>query len=222
MSYADAQKTRVKKIIDLLKEQYGNPTTELKFQNTFQLLVSVILSAQCTDERVNKVTPKLFEKYGTPKLMSQIDPALLRRLIFSCGFYNSKTDSIISASKDIVERFKGEVPSDIESLMTLRGVGRKTANVVYAVGFGGQAMPVDTHVFRVSHRLGLSEAKTPENTEKDLLAIIDHQDLTLAHHLFITHGRRICNARKPQCDTCNLKEHCRYYEQNIIQKKVST
>ncbi|HEY8443682.1 MAG TPA: endonuclease III [Clostridia bacterium] len=212
----DKQTARL--ITQKLKDSYGAPTTALRYNNEFELLVAVILSAQCTDERVNKITPAVFKEYGSPEKMANADIERLKKLIYSCGFYNAKANNLIKAAKDIVNRFGGKVPKTREELMTLAGVGRKTANVVYAVAFGGQAMPVDTHVFRVSHRLGLSKATTPEATEKDLVELIDNDQLTLSHHLFITHGRKTCVAKKPRCEECCVKELCGYYEQNFVQK----
>lgn len=204
------------KIIDILEQNYGILSTALRYNNEFELLVAVILSAQCTDERVNKVTPALFERFGTPQKMAEADIEEIKKLIFSCGFYNNKAQSLKSASHDLVERFGGKVPNTREELMSLRGVGRKTANVVYAVAFGGQAMPVDTHVFRVSHRLGFSNATTPEKTETDIVNLLDNKQLTKSHHLFITHGRQVCHARNPKCEVCCVKELCAFYEQNFI------
>jgi endonuclease-3 len=203
-------------IIDRLKSHYGTPTTALNYNNEFELLVSVILSAQCTDERVNKITPALFERFGTAEKMAKADIEEIKKLIFSCGFYNNKALSLKSASEELITRFNGVVPSTREELMSLRGVGRKTANVVYAVAFGGQAMPVDTHVFRVSHRLGFSNSKTPDKTEADIVNLLDNKQLTQSHHLLITHGRKTCHARRPQCEICCVKELCVFYEQNII------
>lgn len=208
-------------IIQKLKDYYGTPQTALNYTNDFELLVAVILSAQCTDERVNKITPALFQEYGTPEKMANADIEHLKNLIFSCGFYNAKAKNLINASKDIINKFGGQVPKTREELMTLAGVGRKTANVMCSVAFGQQAMPVDTHVFRVSHRLGLSKATTPEATERDLVKLIDNQMLSLSHHLFIAHGRTICNARKPKCEDCCVKEFCVFYEQNIIKADIS-
>ena len=209
-------KETAQKIINKLKSHYGTPSTALKYNNEFELLAAVILSAQCTDERVNKITPILFERFGTPKMMAEADIEEIKKLIFSCGFYNNKAKSLKSASYDLVNRFDGKVPNTREELMSLRGVGRKTANVIYAVAFGGQAMPVDTHVFRVSHRLGFSNASTPEKTETDIINLIDNNQLTESHHLLITHGRKTCHARRPQCEICCVKELCVFYEQNII------
>jgi len=212
---------RTARIIKKLKEYYGAPDTALRYNNEFELLVAVILSAQCTDERVNKITPAVFKEYGSPEKMARADEENLKKLIYSCGFYNAKAKNLINASKDIVNKFDGKVPKTQEELMSLAGVGRKTANVMRAVAFGEQAMPVDTHVFRVSHRLGLSNAPTPEKTEMDLVRLIDNQQLTISHHLFIVHGRQTCHARRPKCEDCCVKEFCAFYEQNIIKKKTS-
>lgn len=207
-------KSTAAKVVAALQHVYGEPQTALEYKNEFQLLVAVILSAQCTDARVNKITPALFDRYGTPEAMADADIEEVKKLIFSCGFYNSKAKNIISAARDIVERHRGRVPSEREELVKLAGVGRKTANVVFAVAFGGQAMPVDTHVFRIAHRLGMSEAATPDKTELDITNLLNNGVLTLAHHLFITHGRVTCHARKPACPTCAVREYCKYYEQN--------
>ena len=204
-----------------LKEKYDNilgwfsenmpvAESELNFTNPFQLLVAVVLSAQCTDKRVNQVTETLFKEANTPIQFAEMPQEKLERLIFSCGFYRNKAKNIISASKDIVERLDGKVPDTIDGLLTLAGVGRKTANVVYAVGYGGQAMPVDTHVFRTSHRLGLSEGKTPDAVEKDLRRIFPESSYTDVHHLLIFHGRYVCKSQRPDCAVCSIKEYCVY------------
>jgi endonuclease-3 len=172
--------------------------------------VAVILSAQCTDERVNKVTAVLFEKYNTPQKMVSLSQSQLEKYIFSCGFYRMKSAHILSASQDILEKFQGEVPSTIEELTSLAGVGRKTANVVYSVAFGGDAIAVDTHVFRVSNRLGLAKGKTPEEVEKGLQKSIPKSDWSKAHHWLIWHGRKICHSQKPACQDCPLAFCCDY------------
>ncbi|NLC17213.1 MAG: endonuclease III [Clostridiales bacterium] len=212
---------RTARIIKKLKDCYGAPDTALRYNNEFELLVAVILSAQCTDERVNKITPAVFKEYGTPEKMARADEENLKKLIYSCGFYNAKAKNLIKASKDIVYKFGGKVPKTQEELMSLSGVGRKTANVLRAVAFGEQAMPVDTHVFRVSHRLGLSDAPTPEKTEMDLVRLIENQQLTISHHLFIVHGRKTCHAKRPKCEDCCVKEFCVFYEQNIVKTETS-
>lgn len=202
----------VEKLLSVLDETYPDAHCELNYQSTWQLLVSVILSAQCTDKRVNEVTPKLFAVAPGPEQIVAMPQKDLEKLIYSCGFYRNKAKNIKAAAASVIERFGGEVPSDVDSLITLPGVGRKTANVVYAVGFGGQAMPVDTHVFRVSHRLGLSDGKTPREVEKNLREAIPESDYTRAHHLFIFHGRYTCKSRNPDCKNCSVKEWCRDFD----------
>lgn len=198
----------ITKLLDALDRAYPDAHCELNFQTTWQLLVAVILSAQCTDKRVNEITPRLFEVASTPEQFVALPQEQLEHLIFSCGFYHNKAKNIKAAAESVVKDFGGVVPDSIDSLLTLPGVGRKTANVVFAVGFGGQAMPVDTHVFRVSHRLGLSDEKTPEAVENDLRREIPEKDYTRAHHLFIFHGRYTCRARNPVCADCAVKEFC--------------
>ncbi len=207
---------RGEKIFNLLSESYPDAETELNFTNAYELLIAVILSAQCTDKRVNLVTPNLFARFPTVYDMAQASREEVEKLIHSCGFYHNKAKNIISASQKIVSDFAGEVPNSQEVLETLPGVGRKTANVVYAVAFGGDAIAVDTHVFRVSKRIGLSKGTTPQKVEKDLQKVFNQKDWAKAHHLLIFHGRRCCHSRKPNCLECNLKEVCRSYkdEQN--------
>lgn len=200
------------KIILTLAQLYPDAQPALKFRTPYELLVAVILSAQCTDERVNKVTEVLFEKHNTPATMLELTQEELEKYIFSCGFYRNKAAHILSASKDILDRFGGNVPSSREELMTLAGVGQKTANVVYAVAFGGDAIAVDTHVFRVSNRLGLAKGKTPEKVEEGLTAAIDKSEWSKAHHYLIWHGRRVCHSRRPDCAACALKEFCEFYK----------
>lgn len=202
------------KILCELERLYPDARPALLFRTPYELLVAVILSAQCTDERVNKVTKVLFEKYNTPEAMVRLTQEELETYIFSCGFYHSKAAHILSASRDILEKFGGEVPSTLEALRTLAGVGRKTANVVYAVAFGGNAIAVDTHVFRVSNRLGLAEGKTPEAVEQGLMKIIPEEMWSKAHHLLIWHGRKVCRSQRPACAICTLKTWCKYYEEH--------
>lgn len=202
----------VRLVLDELANLYPQAEPALKFKSPYELLVAVILSAQCTDERVNKVTAVLFEKYDTPQKMLTLSQEELEKYIFSCGFYRNKAAHILSASRDIIEKFGGNVPSTLEELRTLAGVGRKTANVVYAVGFGGDAIAVDTHVFRVSNRLGIAEGKTPDKVEDGLCAVIPKELWSKAHHYLIYHGRRVCHSQKPDCGNCTLKESCKYYK----------
>lgn len=180
----------------------------LNFNTPYELLIAVILSAQCTDERVNKITSVLFEKYNTPEKMLSLSQEQLEKYIFSCGLYKSKAQHILSASKDIIEKFGGNVPCELSELTSLAGVGRKTANVVYSVAFGGQAIAVDTHVFRVANRIGLVKASNPLNTEKGLMKILDKNDWSRSHHYLIYLGRSFCKAQKPDCQNCPISEYC--------------
>lgn len=207
MVYVMDKKT-AKLIVDRLAGIFTDKPA-LNFNTPYELLVAVILSAQCTDERVNKITARLFENYNTPQKMLTLSQEQLEKYIFSCGLYKSKAEHILSASKDIVEKHGGEVPSSIEQLQTLAGVGRKTANVVYSVAFKGAAIAVDTHVFRVSNRIGLVKADNVLKTEKGLMKILDKEDWSRAHHYLIYLGRSYCKAQKPDCTACPIQEYCR-------------
>ena len=200
-------------ILTQLEALYPDAVPALKFRSPYELLVAVILSAQCTDERVNQVTEKLFEEHNTPQKMLLLSQEELEKYIYSCGFYHNKAAHILSASRDILEKFGGEVPSTLEELRTLAGVGRKTANVVYAVAFGGNAIAVDTHVFRVSNRLGLAEGSTPEKVEEGLCRVIPKEKWSRAHHWLIYHGRRVCHSQRPDCEHCTLAHLCKYFHQ---------
>ena len=200
-------------ILTQLEALYPDAVPALKFRSPYELLVAVILSAQCTDERVNQVTEKLFEEHNTPQKMLLLSQEELEKYIYSCGFYHNKAAHILSASRDILEKFGGEVPSTLEELRTLAGVGRKTANVVYAVAFGGDAIAVDTHVFRVSNRLGLAEGSTPEKVEEGLCKVIPKEKWSRAHHWLIYHGRRVCHSQRPDCEHCTLAHLCKYFHQ---------
>ncbi len=193
-----------------LENLYFDAKAALHFKTAYELLVAVILSAQCTDERVNKVTAVLFEKYSTPQAMLTLTQSELEKYIFSCGFYRMKAEHILSASKDILEKFGGEVPGTVENLMRLAGVGKKTANVVYSVWFGGDAIAVDTHVFRVSNRLGLAKGDTPLAVEAGLNKAIPKENWSKAHHWLIWHGRKVCHSQKPNCEGCTLNGLCDY------------
>lgn len=195
-----------------LERLYPDAKPALKYTTPYELLVAVVLSAQCTDERVNKVTEVLFKDYSTPEKMLTLTQAELERYIFSCGFYRMKAEHILSASKDIMEKFGGEVPDTIEDLMSLAGVGKKTANVVYSVAFGGAAIAVDTHVFRVSNRLGLAKGKTPLEVESGLQKAIPKELWSKAHHWLIYHGRQICHSQRPDCKNCTLSNLCDFYK----------
>ena len=180
----------------------------LNFNSPYQLLVAVVLSAQCTDERVNKVTEKLFIDYGTPQKMCTLSQEQLEKFIFSCGLYKNKAKNILSLTQDVLEKFNGQVPDNLEDLRSLAGVGRKTANVVYSVAFKGDAIAVDTHVFRVANRIGLVKADNPLNTEKGLMKILDKSDWSRSHHYLIYLGRSFCKAGKPDCGNCPISELC--------------
>lgn len=186
--------------------------TELHYDTPFQLLVAVILSAQCTDKRVNQITPALFEAYPTAETMAMATPEDVFRYISNCSYPNNKAKNLVGAARMLVEEFGGEVPDDMDELIKLPGVGRKTANVMLAVVFNKAAMAVDTHVFRVSERIGLTtNSKTPLATERELCKYIPEEIIPLAHHWLILHGRYVCKARRPDCLNCGLTTICRYY-----------
>ena len=202
------------KILKELERLYPDAQPALEFRSPYELLVAVILSAQCTDERVNKVTKVLFAEYNTPEKMLTLSQAELEKYIFSCGFYRNKAAHILSASHDILEKYGGEVPPTLEQLKTLAGVEQQPANVVYAVDFNGDAIAVDTHVFRVSNRLGLAHGNTPAKVEAALNEAIPKKLWSKAHHYLIYHGRRVCHSQKPDCPACTLKELCEYFNGN--------
>ena len=208
-------KKTAKEIVDILSGVFEDKPA-LKFSTPYQLLIAVILSAQCTDERVNKVTARLFEKYPEPRDILKLPQEELEKIIFSCGLYKSKAEHILKATSDITERFGGQVPNDKNALQTLAGVGRKTANVVYSVAFKGNAIAVDTHVFRVSNRIGLVNADNVLKTEKGLMALLDESDWSRTHHYLIYLGRSFCKAAKPDCENCPIREKC---EKHIKNKK---
>ena len=219
MLYCMRMKTIDKKTaLAELQQLYPDAKPALHYTTAYELLVAVILSAQCTDERVNKVTAVLFKKYSTPEEMVTLSQAELEKYIFSCGFYRMKAEHILSASRDILEKFGGEVPNTVETLMSLAGVGKKTANVVYAVAFGGDAIAVDTHVFRVSNRLGLAKGDTPLAVEAGLCKAIPKSDWSKAHHWLIYHGRRVCHSQRPSCESCTLAHICDYAKKDKSKK----
>lgn len=211
-------KLKADKIISALAAAYPDARPALEFYSPYELLVAVILSAQCTDKRVNIVTKELFKDYNTPEKMLTLSVGELGEKIKSCGLYRSKAAHILSASKDIIEKFGGKVPESQKELKTLAGVGQKTANVVYAVAFGGEAIAVDTHVFRVSNRLGLAESDNVTDTEKSLNRLIDRHLWSKAHHYLIYHGRQVCKAIKPDCENCCVSALC---EKHGLKKKAS-
>ena len=202
---------RINSILKLLEKHYYGAKSELKYNNPFQLLIATILSTQCTDKQVNKVTPGLFAKYKKPEDFAKLTPEQLGEEIRSCGFYRTKSRNIIETCKILIEKYGGQVPQDLDLLQQLPGVGRKTANVVASNAFGIDAIAVDTHVFRVSNRLGLAKAVSVEETERQLMEVIPKEKWSAAHHWLINHGRKVCNARKPKCDECFLNSYCIYF-----------
>ena len=199
----DAQKAQT--VLEALSALYPEARAELHFSNPYETLVATILSAQCTDRRVNQVTEKLFPRYPTVESMAALTPEELEPQIRECGLYRNKAKNIIAACRAIAQEHGGKVPSTRAELMALPGVGQKTAGVVLLAAFGDDQIPVDTHVFRVSHRIGLADANTPDGVEKQLRAILPQEEWSHAHHLLIWHGRRVCHARGPECDRCPLK-----------------
>jgi len=202
----------VKEVIKILLELYPDAKAELNFSNPFELLIATILSAQTTDVQVNKVTYKLFKDYKTPQEFIKMSEEELAEKIKSLGFYKNKSKNILATCRILVEKYNGQVPKTREELMQLPGVGRKTANVVISNAFGKPAIAVDTHVFRVSNRIGLAHSDNVFDTEKDLMNNIDENMWSKAHHLLIFHGRRICKSRKPLCEKCPLTDYCLYYK----------
>ncbi len=199
---------RIKQILDLLMQEYPDAGTMLEFDSIFQLLVAVILSAQTTDAQVNRVTAGLFSQYSTAPDFADLDPAVLEDLIKAVGLYKSKAKNIQAMAQKLMQEYGGEVPADLNELITLPGVGRKTANVVLAVGFGLPGLGVDTHVKRLAQRLGLVNTKNADKIEKELKVLIPQEMWSKSHHLLIWHGRRVCKARKPQCGHCLLDSLC--------------
>lgn len=209
-------KDRFNIILERFAAENPDAQTELRYENPFQLLVAVILSAQCTDKRVNMITPELFRQFPTPEKLAQAEEFEIFEYIKSVSYPNNKTRALKGMAERLVCEFGSEVPSDIDSLMSLPGVGRKTANVMLSVVFGEAAMAVDTHVFRVSERLGLTTgSKSPLQTEMRLVKYIPEAEIPKAHHWLILHGRYICQARKPKCGECFLTDVCRYYQKTV-------
>lgn len=200
------------KIIEILKNTYPDAKCSLDFTTPFEMLVAVMLSAQCTDERVNKTTPSLFSKYSTPKDFAQIDISELENLVHPCGFYKNKAKNIKETAKIIEEKYGGNVPETMEELMALPGVGRKTANVVMLEAFNKpQGIAVDTHCKRIANRIGFSNEKEPEKIEQDLLKVIPKEYYKDVNHIFIWHGRNTCTSRNPNCSKCPISNYCKEY-----------
>lgn len=207
------KKERYEKVIAYFQKEMPVAETELHYANPYELLVAVILSAQCTDKRVNQITPELFKRFPKPEMMAEVDPAEVFDYIRSCSYPNNKAKHLVGMARMLVTEFNSVVPDDVQELQKLPGVGRKTANVIAAVVYEKAAFAVDTHVFRVSARIGLStNAKTPLETEKQLMEYFPEELVPLAHHWLILHGRYICLARSPKCNQCGLTDICRHYQ----------
>ena len=204
-------KTKILDIINAVDTLYDNPKCELNFSNNYELLVAVILSAQCTDKRVNQVTSELFKEYNTPAKMLSLSQEELENKIRSCGFFHNKAKHILEASRDLVEKYGGEVPSDKHNLKSLAGVGEKTANVVLSIAFGVPAIAVDTHVFRVSNRLGLANSKDVFKTQKQLESVLPKEKWSKFHYSLVLHGRYVCKSQRPLCESCSLNNLCKKY-----------
>lgn len=205
-------KENMNKALNVLKIAYKGAECALNFNSPYELLVATVLSAQCTDQRVNMVTGELFKEYNTPEKMVELTEEELGEKIHSCGFYRNKSKNIIAASRKLIEKYGGKVPETMEELTALPGVGRKTANVVMSNAFGIPAIAVDTHVLRVSNRIGLAKGDTPEEVERQLMKNVPREMWSETHHYLIWHGRKICKARKPQCEECPVAPHCDYYK----------
>lgn len=204
-----------REIIRRLKEEYGTPAPMLDYETPFQLMVAVVLSAQCTDERVNKVTKELFKIAGTPEKMATLKLDELENLIKSTGFYRNKAKNILESAKIILTNYEGKLPDTMEELLKLPGVGRKSANVILGHIYGVPGVTVDTHVKRVSRRLGFTESEQPEKIEKDVMAAVERDNWFIFSNLIIIHGRKICSARKPKCEICILNDKCKLWREKI-------
>ena len=202
-------------IIETLKEMYPDAKCSLDFSTPFQMLVSVVLSAQCTVERVNKTTPSIFLKYSTPQDFADMDIELLEELIHPCGFYKTKAKNLKRTAQILVEKYDGIVPNNMEDLMSLPGVGRKSANVIMLEAFDlPQGIAVDTHCKRIANRLGFSSQSDPAKIEQDLLKVIPKEYYKDVNHILIWHGRNVCTSQKPKCDSCKLQQYCKFYKSN--------
>ncbi len=206
------KKELFEKVVAYFQEAMPVAETELEYKNPFQLIVAVILSAQCTDKRVNQITPELLRRFPTPFIMAEAEPEQVFDYIRSCSYPNNKSKHLVGMARTLVERFGGQVPDNVEDLQQLPGVGRKTANVIVSVIYNKPALAVDTHVFRVAARIGLtSNAKTPLAAEMQLMKYLPEEIIPKAHHWLILHGRYVCQARKPLCEKCGLTDICKYY-----------
>lgn len=209
------KKERYKNVIEWFEQNAQSSETELDYKNNYQLMIAVILSAQCTDKRVNLITPKLFEDFPIPEVLAASSSDEVFEYIKTCSYPNNKAKSLVGMAQKLINDYEGEVPSTFDELITIPGVGRKTANVILSVAFDKPAMAVDTHVFRVANRIGLTtNSKTPLETERELVKYIPEHLLSRAHHWIILHGRYVCVARSPKCEQCGLRDWCKYYQKN--------
>ena len=206
----------IEEILTTLEELYPNPETALEYDNNFQLLLAVILSAQTTDKQVNKVTKGLFKKFKEPEDFAKLSPEDLEPHLEGLGLYRNKSKYLVQTCRKLIEDYEGEVPEERKELMKLSGVGRKTANVVSSCAFGEDAIAVDTHVFRVSNRLGLADSEDVAEVEEQLMDILPQEKWSLAHHWLIFHGRETCKARNPRCVDCELQDYCNYYQTEVL------
>jgi len=214
------KKERYKRFVAHFSARQPDAETELHYNNPFQLLIAVILSAQCTDKRINQVTPALFQRFPNPKALAEATPDIVFDYIRSVSYPNNKAKHLVGMANMLMNDFNNVVPSDIDELQKMPGVGRKTANVIASVIYNAPAMAVDTHVFRVSNRIGLSDGKTPLAVEKDLVKHLPQDTIHIAHHWLILHGRYVCVARSPKCSICEITSFCRYFQKNEKLTKI--
>ena len=208
-------KSQVSKLIQLLNQSIKNPKTSLRYRNKFTLLTSVVLSAQCTDTNINNVTKNIYKKYYTPEHFTNLGIIRIKKMIKSVGLYNVKAKNLYNLSKILIEKYQSKVPDSLENLLSLPGVGRKTANVVLNTGFNRSTIAVDTHVFRVSNRTGLTNGKNPNQVEEQLIKILPNKYRKKAHNLILLHGRYTCKSRSPLCKKCIIKKICLYKNKNV-------
>ncbi|SDM63483.1 endonuclease III [Pedobacter antarcticus] len=213
------KKERYQRFVEHFSAKQPDAETELHYNNPFQLLIAVILSAQCTDKRINQITPALFQRFPTPRSLAEVTPDIVFDYIRSVSYPNNKAKHLVGMASILMNEFNNEVPSDIDQLQKMPGVGRKTANVIASVIYNAPAMAVDTHVFRVSNRIGLTIGKTPLAVEKDLVKNLPKETIHIAHHWLILHGRYVCVARSPKCKICEITSFCKYFEKQNKQTK---
>ncbi|TKC03754.1 endonuclease III [Pedobacter frigoris] len=214
------KKERYRLFVSHFSARQPDAETELHYNNPFQLLVAVILSAQCTDKRINQVTPALFQRFPDAKALSEVTPDIVFDYIRSVSYPNNKAKHLVGMANMLLNEFNNEVPSDIDDLQKMPGVGRKTANVIASVIYNAPAMAVDTHVFRVANRIGLSSGKTPLAVEKELVKYLPEEVIHVAHHWLILHGRYVCVARSPKCGICEITDFCKYFQNTKKQTKI--